>query len=84
MADGQYLIDGSLNIDEINENCHTVFESEDFESIGGLVLGQCNGSPELNQVLLTVKQIDKNRIVQLQLELLKEESDESDEEEKHD
>ncbi len=90
LADGQYLIDGSLNIDEINENCHTVFESEDFESIGGLVLGQCNGSPELNQVLkidntlLTVKQIDKNRIVQLQLELLKEESDESDEEEKHD
>ncbi len=90
LADGQYLIDGSLNIDEINENCHTAFESEDFESIGGLVLGQCNGSPELNQVLkidntlLTVKQIDKNRIVQLQLELLKEESDESDEEEKHD
>ena len=90
LADGQYLIDGSLNIDEINENCQTSFESEDFESIGGLVLGQCNGSPELNQVLkidnalLTIKQIDKNRIVQLQLELLKEESEESDDEEKHD
>ncbi|MFR1295161.1 MAG: transporter associated domain-containing protein [Coprobacillus cateniformis] len=67
------------------------FASEDFESIGGLVLGQCNGSPELNQVLkidqvlLTIKQIDKNRIVQLQLELLnQEENDEEELEEKHD
>lgn len=90
LEEGQYLIDGSLNIDEVNENCHTSFESEDFESIGGLVLGQCNGSPELNQVLkidnalLTIKQIDKNRIVQLQLELLKENEENEEVEEKHD
>ncbi|MCD7950373.1 MAG: hemolysin family protein [Erysipelotrichaceae bacterium] len=74
-----YLIDGSLDIDEVNEVCGTDFECDDFESIGGLVLGECNGSPELNQVikinqtLLTIKEIDKNRIVILQLELLHEE-----------
>ena len=90
LENGQYLIDGSLNIDEVNENCQTSFESEDFESIGGLVLGQCNGTPELNQVLkidnalLTIKQIDKNRIVQLQLELIEEDEGEESEEEKHD
>ncbi|MFR7592064.1 MAG: HlyC/CorC family transporter [Longibaculum sp.] len=91
LENGMYLIDGSLNIDEVNETCGTSFDSDDFESIGGLVLGQCNGSPELNQVLkidnvlLTVKEIDKNRIVQLQLELLHdEESEDDDEEEKHD
>lgn len=91
LGDGKYLIDGSMNIDEVNENCETAFASEDFESIGGLVLGQCNGSPELNQVLkidnvlLTIKEIDKNRIVQLQLEHIKdEESEENEEEEKHD
>lgn len=84
-----YLVDGSLDIDDVNDMCHTHFDSDDFESIGGLVLGQCNGSPELNQVLkidnalLTVKEIDKNRIVSLQLELLKEE-DENVKEEKHD
>ena len=39
----------------------------------------------LNQFLLTIKQIDKNRIVQLQLELLnQEENDEEELEEKHD
>ena len=91
LEDGKYLIDGSLNIDEVNETCGTDFSSEDFESIGGLVLGQCNGSPILNQeleidnVLLTIKEIDKNRIVSLQLELLKEIEDEENEvEEKHD
>lgn len=91
LGKGIYLIDGSLNIDEVNETCGTVFDSDDFESIGGLVLGQCNGSPELNQVLkidnvlLTIKEIDKNRIVQLQLELLNnEENEEVVLEEKHD
>ncbi len=50
-SDGKYLVDGSLNLDEVNEECHTHFDSEDFESIGGLVLGQCNGSPKLNHLL---------------------------------
>ncbi len=74
--DGIYLIDGSMNIDEVNEECGTHFSSEEFESIGGLVLGECNGAPEEHQVLkiggtlLTIKEIDKNRIVQLQLEVL--------------
>ena len=91
LEEGIYQIDGSLNIDEVNETCGTKFSSEDFESIGGLVLGQCNGSPELNQVLkidnvlLTIQEIDKNRIVSLKLELLNEEESEDDEvEEKHD
>lgn len=90
IGEGKYLVDGSINIDEVNEECQTSFSSENFESIGGLVLGQCNGSPELNQVLkidntlLTIKEIDKNRIVSLELELLKEEDKEDDEEEKHD
>ena len=91
LGNHEYLIDGSLNIDEINENCDTHFDSEDFESIGGLVLGECSGSPELHQTLkidnalLTIEKIDKNRIVQLKLNVLDEENnnDES-EQEKHD
>lgn len=86
----EFLIDGSLDIDEVNEECHTHFESEDFESIGGLVLGQCHGSPEIHQALeidgalLTIEKIDKNRIVQLKLTLLEDEIEEEEDEEKHD
>lgn len=90
LGDQEYLIDGSLNIDEINETCGTKFDSEDFESIGGLVLGECNGTPELHQtlkidnVLLTIEKIDKNRIVQLKLNVLNDEdNEEKGEEEKH-
>ena len=89
LGDDKYLVDGSVNIDEVNETCETSFESEEFESIGGLVLGECNGVPEENQVLkientlLTIKEIDRNRIVSLEIQILDEEDDEDDEE-KHD
>ena len=86
LGQGEYLIDGSLNIDEVNDVCETSFDSEDFESIGGLVLGQCNGSPEINQeiiidsVIFTIKEIDKNRIVLLHLKKGFENEDEKGEE----
>ncbi|UTY38470.1 hemolysin family protein [Allocoprobacillus halotolerans] len=86
LGHGEYLIDGSLNIDEVNDVCDTTFDSEDFESIGGLVLGQCNGSPEMNQVIVidgiefTIKEIDKNRIVLLHLKKVLEDEEEKGEE----
>lgn len=86
LGHGEYLIDGSLNIDEVNDVCDTAFDSEDFESIGGLVLGQCNGSPEMNQVIVidgiefTIKEIDKNRIVLLHLKKILEDEEEKGEE----
>ena len=88
LEDGKFLVDGSLNLDEVNEACDTHFDSEDFESIGGLVLGECHGVPALHQVLqidnvlLTIQAIDKNRIVQLQLEILDDQEEDDDEEEK--
>ena len=63
-----------------------MFVSEDFESIGGLVLGQCNGSPEVNQTIIidnvemTIKEIDKNRIVLLHLKKILEDEEKKGEE----
>lgn len=73
--DHEYLLDGSLNIDEINEHCGTSFDTENFESIGGLVLGTVNDVPVIHtQVVidgcrLTIEKVDKNRIVRLKLEI---------------
>ncbi len=86
LGHGEFLIDGSLNIDEVNDVCETNFDSEDFESIGGLVLGQCNGSPEMNQTIIidnvemTIKEIDKNRIVLLHLKKILEDEEKKGEE----
>ena len=41
------LVDGSLNLNEVNDEIDTHFESEDFESIGGLVLGEFSGVPKI-------------------------------------
>ena len=45
--DHEYLVDGSLNLNEVNDEIDTHFESEDFESIGGLVLGEFSGVPKI-------------------------------------
>ena len=84
-----YLVDGSLNIDEVNDRCGTEFASEEFESIGGLVLGQVNGSPNPHQkvyvdgCMFIIEKIDKNRIELLRL-IIPEEESQKENEEKHD
>lgn len=86
LANHEFLLDGTMDIDEVNDECGTNFESEDFESIGGLVLGAVNGSPVLHQKvaigngIFTIEKIDKNRIEQLKLTII---GKEKDEKEKH-
>ena len=79
-----YYVDGALNFNEINDEIGTHFESDEFESIGGMVLGECSGSPELHQqfmmddVLVEIEKIQKNRIslLKLTLPIVEEETEE--------
>lgn len=72
IGENTFLIDGSVSFNEINDVLGTHFESDDFESIGGLVLGQL-GEPELGRELkigratLSIEKIHKNRIEQLKM-----------------
>ena len=45
--DHEYLVDGSLNLNEVNDEIDTHFESDDFESIGCFVLGEFSGVPKI-------------------------------------
>ena len=77
--DYTYFIDGSVSFLEINEVVGTNFESEEFESIGGLVLGEIEGEPRvgteirINDYTLRIEKINKNRIEVLKLIIPKEE-----------
>lgn len=68
-----YLVDGSINFNEINDEIGTHFDSDEFESIGGMVLGQCNGVPDLHHkliiddVLIEIERMHKNRIALLKI-----------------
>ena len=71
--DHEYLVDGSLNLNEVNDEIDTHFESEDFESIGGLVLGEFSGVPKIKDkiefpgVTIIIEKMHKNRIELLRL-----------------
>jgi CBS domain containing-hemolysin-like protein len=71
LADGSYSIDGRIPIGVVNEALGSDFESEDFDTIGGLVLGAMGRVPEvgdeirLDGYLLRVDEVDGPRIAQV-------------------
>lgn len=81
LSENEFLIDGSLNLNEVNDKVGTDFDSEDFESIGGLVLGEVSGVPEIDEevqidnVLFRIVKMHKNRIAQLKVTILEEEEE---------
>jgi len=71
LGDGAYRMDGRIPLGEVNEALGTNFESQDFESIGGLVLGRLGRVPEpgdevsLDGYLLRVEEVDGPRVAQV-------------------
>ena len=71
LDDGGYIVDGRLPIQVVNNSLDTGFESEDFETIGGLVLGLLGRPPdEGDEVradghILLVEETDGPRVAQV-------------------
>ena len=47
LEDGDYAIDGSVPLAEVNERLDADFESDGFETVGGFVLSQLGRAPEV-------------------------------------
>ncbi|SHJ88755.1 putative hemolysin [Tepidibacter formicigenes DSM 15518] len=66
--ENEYIVDGSARINLVNEIVGTNIESEEFDSIGGVLIGQLGRLPEEGEVVeydnikFIVESIDKNRI----------------------
>ncbi len=71
LPDGSYSMDGRIPIGVVNEALGSEFESEDFDTIGGLVLGHLGRAPEvgdevrLDGYLLRVDEVDGPRVAQV-------------------
>jgi CBS domain containing-hemolysin-like protein len=70
--DNSYLVEGSMKLDDINDALGTSLESEDYDSIGGIIIEQLDRLPEddeevtlENGVKLKVQGIDQNRIIKV-------------------
>ena len=73
LSEGEYLIDGSMKLDEINELLGTKILSEDYDSLGGFIMGELGRLPArgeevlLEGLLLRVEKIDKVRVASVRL-----------------
>jgi CBS domain containing-hemolysin-like protein len=71
LDNGSYSVDGRTPLGLVNEALDSGFESEDFDTIGGLVLGQLGRPPELGDELvldgydLRVVEVDGPRVAQI-------------------
>lgn len=90
IEDNVYLVEGSMKLDDINDSLNTNLDSEDYDSIGGIIIEQLDRLPEDgeevtldNGTRLKVQGIDQNRIIKV-LMTLPEQSDECDEEDEFD
>lgn len=74
---GKYLIDASVNIDEINQKFGTELECQEFDSLGGFIIENIDRFPKLNEVInisdlqFTIAKKTKNRIEKIILEFPK-------------
>lgn len=85
--DNIYLVEGSMKLDDINDAIGTNFDSEDYDSIGGLIIESLDRLPEdkesvtlENGAVLQVEGISQNRITKVLITLPTEEDEENEEE----
>lgn len=64
-----YLVEGSMKLDDINDELGTTLDSEDYDSIGGIIIEALDRLPEEEEevtlesgIRLKVQGIDQNRI----------------------
>ena len=85
IKDNEYLIDGIMKLDDINEALDTELESEDYDSLGGLVIEMLDHLPakgesvEYKNYRFVVEKLDKNRIDKVHMYILEKKEEDGDE-----
>lgn len=82
-----YLVEGGMKLSDINDELGTVLESEDYDSIGGLIIESLDRLPEDGETIVTkqnvtlqVQGVNQNRIVKVLMTLPEKVSDEEEKE----
>ncbi len=78
VSDLEYLIEGSVKLDDINNAIGLSLSSEDYDSLGGLAIEKLDHLPREGEsvtidggISLKIKKMDKNRIALVRLKLPK-------------
>ena len=86
LSDREYLIEGSVKLDDINDALGLKLSSEEYDSIGGLIIEMLDHLPTESEsvttkdgIVLTVDKMEKNRIEHVRLILPPADADKSTE-----
>ena len=88
IGEREYIVEGSTNLDDLNDRLDLDLTSEEYDSVGGLIIEHLDRLPEIgdgvtteDDIHLVVEKLDKNRIesVHLYLPEPKPEDEEGDE-----
>ena len=75
ISETEYLIDGSTNLDDVNDRIGLELSSEEYESTGGIIMEKLGRLPvegeviTFDNIILTVKKMDHARIEKVGLKL---------------
>lgn len=73
VKEDEYIVAGSAKLDDISELIGVNMESEEFDSVGGLIIGELGRFPDnkeevtLNKIRFVVEEVDKNRIKKVRI-----------------
>lgn len=73
IKEDEYIVEGSTRIDELNEMIGINIESDDFDTIGGFIVGEFGYIPEVDETIeydgikFVVEEVDRNRIEKLRI-----------------
>lgn len=69
ISDREYIIEGSMHLDDVNDHLNTELDSEDYDSLGGFIIEHLDRLPVSGDEVVTddgirlvVEKLDKNRI----------------------
>ena len=76
ISDREYIIEGSMHLDDVNDHLHTELDSEDYDSLGGFIIEHLDRLPVAGDEVITEEgirlieeKLDKNRIEQVHVYL---------------
>ena len=84
ISKGEYLADGSMNLDDINDRLGLELVSEDFDSLGGFMIDRLEHLPaegeevDTEEVRLVVEKVNKHRIDKVHIYVKKTVANEAD------
>lgn len=85
IGNGQYEVEGSVKLDDLNDVLGTQLESEDYNSVGGYIIELLDDIPEVGEVAVKdgisyeVLSLDKNRVDKVLIRMEQPEQSQSEE-----